>query len=199
MAKRSHGSCGVLFALALGAAAGCGYGFAGVGSRIPAEVRTVSLGPIQNLTREINLDKRIVEAMEDEMVARGRLKVVPVGQGDASLTGVIRGYNSRPISFSGRDEALQYELSIVVDMQLQRRADGKILWRTRNLVEVQDYSAVPGVVVTGSSAFQQSTVNAADLPRFTDIQLSEGQRREATDKLLETLARDAYNQMMEDF
>jgi len=54
-------------------------------------------------------------------------------------------------------------------------------------------------VVTSSSQFQQNTVNAKDIPQFTDIQLSESQRRQANEALVESLARDIYNSMMEDF
>ena len=181
------------------AASGCGYGFAGTGSRLPAEVRTVSLGPIRNATREIGLEKRFLEAIEDEVALRGRLEVVAGDGGDAVFTGALVHYETRPVAFNSRDEALQYQAVLTVDLELRRRADAKLLWQTRNYRAVEDYSAVPGVVVTSSSRFQKQTLNPGDLRLFTDVQLSEGQRREATDRLLENLARETYNQMMEDF
>lgn len=187
-----------LAALALGLTA-CGYQFAGTVTRLPDDVRTISLGPIANGTREVGLEKRLLEAIEDEIALRGRLKVMPQGQGDVTLSGAIRGYATRPVAFSGRDEALQYQVSVAVDLDLRRRDDQKLLWHTQGLREIQDYSAVPGVVVTSSSKFQKSTLNPADVGRFTDIQLSEGQKREADERLIETLSRTIYNQMMEDF
>lgn len=186
-------------ALGLWVGAGCGYHFAGVGNRLPSDVHTISLGPIQNTTREIGIDKVLLESIEDEVSARGRLEVVPQGQGEVLLTGIVRDYQNRPVSFSARDEALQYQASVVVDLELRRRDNGKLLWKTVGQRETQDYSAVPGVVVTSSSQFQSSTLNAGDVGQFTDIQLSEGQRREANERLIETLARELYNQMMEDF
>ncbi len=186
----------LLLALSLSA---CGYQFAGAVTRLPPEIRTISLGPIQNMTREVGLEKALIEAIEDEVSSRGRLEVVPVGQGDVALAGVIRAYTTRPVAFSGRDEALQYQASVIVDLELRSRDSGKVFWRARGLREVQDYGAVPGVVVTSSSQFQKSAIKPTDLGRFTDIQLSEGQKREADERLLETLGRDIYNQMMEDF
>ena len=181
------------------AASGCGYGFAGTGSRLPAEIKTVSLGPIANGTREVGLEKRFLESLEDEVAIRGRLDVVPRGEGDAVLTGSLVNYETRPVAFNSRDEALQYQAVLTIDLELRRRADAKLLWQTRNYRSVEDYSAVPGVVVTSSSRFNKQTLNPGDLGLFTDIQLSEGQRREANDRLLENLVREVYNQMMEDF
>ena len=178
---------------------GCGYHFAGTGNRLPPEIKTMSFGTLQNATREVGIDKQLREALEDEVSSHGRLEVVSSGNGDAILTGIVRDYLSRPVAFSSRDEALQYEASISVDLELHRRTDGKLLWKTVGQRETQDYSAVPGVVVTSSSQFQQSSLNAKDVPQFTDIQLSESQRRQANEALIETLARDIYNAMMEDF
>jgi hypothetical protein len=179
--------------------AGCGYHFIGTGSRLPPEIHTISLGPIRNDTREVRIDKQLLESLEDEISSHGRLEVVPAGQGDCVLTGMVRDYVSRPVAFNSRDEALQYQASVSVDLELRRRDNGKLLWRTVGQRQTQDYSAVPGVVVTSSSQFQRSTVNAKDVSQFTDIQLSESQRRQANESLLENLARDIYNQMMEDF
>ncbi len=180
-------------------ATGCGYHFAGTGNRLPAEVHTISLGPIQNMTREVGIEKVLLEALEDEVTSHGRLVPVTSGAADADLTGSVREYNSRPVSFSSRDTALQYQISMSVDLELRRRDNGKLLWKTVGHREVQDFSAVPGVVVTSSSQFSQQTVNANNLNQFTDISLSESTKREANERLIESLSRDVYNEMMEDF
>jgi hypothetical protein len=183
MKRRSVGTAVV----ALGLLVGCGYRFAGTGNRLPPEIHTISFSPIQNTTREVGIEKQLLE------------EIANAGSGDAVLTGMVRDYASRPIAFSARDEALQYQAIISVDLQLRRRDNGKLLWKSVDQRATQDYSAVPGVVVTSSSQFQQSALNAKDIPQFTDIQLSESQRRQANEALVESLARDIYNQMMEDF
>jgi hypothetical protein len=86
-----------------------------------------------------------------------------------------------------------------VDLDLRRRDNGKLLWKTVGQRGTQDYSAVPGTVVTSSSQFQRSAVNVNSINQFTDIQLSESTRREANERLIEQLSRDLYNRMMEDF
>jgi hypothetical protein len=189
----------VTVAMALGWLAGCGYQFAGTGNRLPSDIRTVSLGPIQNSTREVGIEKQLLEALEDEVTSHGRLKVVPAGEGDAQMTGIVRYYVSRPVSFNSNDEALQYQATVAVDLDLRRRDNGKLLWKTVSQRETQDYSAVPDTVVTSSSQFQRSAVSTKAIPQFTDIQLSESTRREANERLIEQLAREVYNSMMEDF
>jgi hypothetical protein len=196
LVRRAGWLCTLLGAAALGA---CGYRFAGTGNRLPSDVHTISLGPLQNLTREIGLEKQLLEALEDEVSSRGRLTVVAQGQGEVILSGVIRDYLNQPIAFSAQDEALQYQASVGVDLQLRRRDNGKLLWKSQGQREAQAYSAVPGVVVTSSSQFQSTTLNAQNVNQFTDISLSESQRRQANEALVDTLARDVYNQMMEDF
>ena len=186
-------------ALALGALAGCGYQFAGTGNRLPPEIHTVSLGPIQNATREVGIEKQLLESIEDEVTSHGRLKVVPTGEGDAQLTGMVRYYISRPIGFNSNDEATLYQAIVAVDLDLRRRDNGKLLWKTVGQRETEDYSAIPGTVVTSSSQFQRSAVNVKSIPQFTDIQLSESTRREANERLIGQLARDVYDSMMEDF
>ena len=131
-------------------AAGCGYHFAGTGNRLPAEIHTISLGPIQNMTREVGIEKALLEALEDEVSSHGRLVPVISGTADAELHRSRARYNSRPVSFNSRDTALQYQISMSVDLELRRRDNGKLLWKTVGQREVQDFSAVPGVVVTSS-------------------------------------------------
>ena len=55
------------------------------------------------------------------------------------------------------------------------------------------------MIVTTSSDFRRSTLNAEDLGAFTDIQLAESRRRETLDRMLRSLAHDVYDQIMEDF
>ena len=88
---------------------------------------------------------------------------------------------------------------LALDMELRRRTTGKIVWRVEGMRSVADYGTVGSVVVTTSSDFRRSTLDAQDLGNFTDIQLAEGRRRQAIDRLIAEIARDVYDQIMEDF
>jgi lipopolysaccharide assembly LptE-like protein len=181
---------------------GCGYHLAGERSGLPEDVRSLSVGTIQNRSREHGLEKTLEFAFEREIHERGRFKMEEdAGAGDAVLSGTIRDVTVRPVAFDANDIAVQYEMALIVDLTLTRQRDGRVLWRVHALRESDEYSASARVVVTSSSQFQQDTLDAPNIqdPQFSNIQLAETERRQAMTRLLRQAARDVYNQMVEDF
>ncbi len=94
---------------------------------------------------------------------------------------------------------LIYQTVLALDLELRRRDNGKLVWKVRGMRVADDYESVASVVVTTSSDFRRSTLNPEDLGGFTDIQLAETRRREMLDRMIGNLARDVYDQIMEDF
>jgi hypothetical protein len=189
----------LLLAVLLG---GCGYHVTGTQVALPADVTTLGIGPIGNLSREYGLEKALAFALEREIMVRRQFQLSQSpGDADALVSGTIRFVTQRPVAFDANDVAVQYEIGLVLDMSLTRRRDGRVLWHVNGLRESDDYSASPTVVVTSSSQFQQGTLNAADVqnPQFTTIQLAETLRRDALTRLVTQAVRDVYNQMIEDF
>ncbi len=178
---------------------GCGYHFAGGGRQFEAGVRTIGVRTFANETREIGVEKRLAMAIEREFVIRGPLKVASPDEGDLILTGTVRLAEDRPVAFNRDDEVLIYQTVLSLDLDLRRRDTGKTVWQTRGLRVADDYESVASVVVTTSSEFRSSTLNPADLGGFTDVQLAESRRRQMLERIIGTLARDVYDQIMEDF
>jgi hypothetical protein len=54
-------------------------------------------------------------------------------------------------------------------------------------------------VVTTSSEFRTGTLSASDVRRFTDIQLTEIERRSVQDELMERFAKEVHQRVMEMF
>jgi len=180
--------------------AGCGYNLAGTNTSLPADVRTISVGKIDNRSREFGLEKSLGFVFEQEALRRGLIRVAnDPGAGDAVLSGTIRSFDTYPVSFDANDQALQYEATLVVDLTLRRQKDGQVLWEVRGLREVEEYSASANVVVTSSSQFQRGQLDAADLPKLSDIQLAETEKGLAVERLLTQAVRDAYDQIVEGF
>jgi len=189
---------------------GCGYYFTGDHVGLPPEIRSVSMGTIVNHSREPGLDKILAFAFEREIVIRRQLRLEQdPGAGDARLSAIIQELRLRPVGFNPKDQAVQYEMTLVLDLALTRQSDGKTIWETRGLLEVDEYATSATVVVTSSSQFQQGNLNAADLenPQFASrddsrpvsIPLAETERRLAIERLVQQAVRDSYNQMIEDF
>jgi hypothetical protein len=180
--------------------AGCGYRFGGGGRAFAPELRSVGVASFGNETREIGIEKRLALAIEREFAMRGPLRVASVAaDGDLVLSGTVREAEDRPVAFNRKDEVLIYHTLLALDLELRRRDTGEILWQTRGLRATADYETVASVIVTTSSDFRRGTLNAEDLGGFTEIQLAESRRRQAMERIIGDLARDVYDQIMEDF
>lgn len=197
----------LLAALCLSA---CGYRFTGEHIGLPEDVRSIAVGTLGNESREHGLEKSLGFALEREIVTRRQLRLEQdSGAADALLSGKIRDVRLRPVGFNPRDQAVQYEMALIIDLTLTRQVDGKVVWETRGLQEIDEYATSGTVVVTSSSQFQQGNLNAADLenPQFASrddsrpvsIQLAETERRLVLERLVNQAVRDLYNQMIEDF
>jgi outer membrane lipopolysaccharide assembly protein LptE/RlpB len=175
---------------------GCGYHFAGSGP-LPQGIQRVSVAEVDNLTLETGSEKELQWALEREFRGRGGVTVTDEGEGVLNVT--MRQLDFHPLSFDSRDQVLEYEVTLLLDVILMHRETGQTLWQANNLRVVSDYSAVPQVVVTTSPEFQQGTLNPEDLSGLTDIQFSETQKRTAIEQLFTAAAREVYFRLSENF
>ena len=197
---RRPGRVWILAFLSAASSAHCGYHLIGTQTTLPAGVRSVSIGAIENRSREFGLDKTLAFALEREVYLRGvvRLEEQP-NAGDAVLSGTIRTFRTRPVAFDARDEAIEYEAELIVDLELRRQSDGEVLWEAPGLQELEDYRVRVNIVVPSSSQFQRGTLNLEDLRQLTDIQLAETEKHLAIERLIRSVVRDAHDRMLEDF
>jgi outer membrane lipopolysaccharide assembly protein LptE/RlpB len=181
---------------------GCGYQFVGESSLLPKEARTIYVEPFVNRSRNVGLDKELTTALRGEFYRRGQLKIVESAeQADLILSGVIRSFaDSTVASVNQDDEVLQYESLLIMDVTLRRREPNEILWRGQGVRLNQVYAGSRAAVVTTSSAFQSTTtLNSRDVSQFTDIQLTELDRRAVRDRLMEQFARELHQRVTEMF
>ena len=176
--------------------AGCGYQFSG-GGTLPQGVQKISLAEIDNETLEVGTEKQLQWALEQEFRKRGNTIVDEGGEGILNVT--MRQIDLRPLSFDSRDQVLEYELILLLDVQLTHRETGQLLWQENNMRVTTDYEAVPQVVVTTSPQFLEGNLNPEDLSGLTDIQFSETQRRTAVESLFTMAAREVYLRLSENF
>jgi outer membrane lipopolysaccharide assembly protein LptE/RlpB len=180
-------------------ATGCGYRFS-ESTFLPKDVQTVYIEPFINRSRDVGVDKEMTSALRSEFYRKGQLKIVDqIEQADAILNGVVRSLDNHVFSVTRRDEALQYEASMTVDITLRRREPDQIIWQSQGMRLSRTYSGSRAAVVTTSSEFKTGTLNAADVRRLTDIQLTEAANREARDRLIAGFAEDLRQKLMEMF
>lgn len=181
--------------------AGCGYEIVGSQTtHVPGDVKTVAVGKFNNQSRQEGLDKTVAFAVEREFYQRGALPIrESASEGEAVISGTIREFQVRPVSFNQQDEALQYEAKLVLDVVLTRQSDGSVLWKGNGMQSVEDYSVNRQTVVPSSSQFQQGTLNFADLADLSDIQLAETEKHLAIDRMVRAIARDVHDRILDDF
>lgn len=179
---------------------GCGYQFSGRGEGFPKDVQTIFFEPFVNRSRDVGIEREITSALKSEFYRRGRLRVVDrLNQADATLSGVVRSLDNRVVGVNRHDEALQFEAVMVVDVHLRRRAPDELLWRSEGTRLAEVYGGSRAAVVTSSSEFARGTLDAGDLRRLTDVQLTEASSREARGRLVDRLARELHQRLMEMF
>lgn len=186
--------------LAMLALAGCGYQWVGQSSLLPKDAKTVFVEPFINRSRDVGMEKELTSALRGEFYRRGQLRVVDVSdQADIILSGVVRSLDSTVASVNRRDEVLQYESVLVLDATLRRREPNEILWRGQALRLSEIHGGSRAAVVTTSSEFRTATLNSSDVRRLTDIQLTESERRDVRERLMERFAKELHQRIMEMF
>lgn len=182
------------------AGTGCGYRLLGQENLLPKDVRTVFVEPFVNKTREVGLGDELTSVIRSEFFRRGQLRVVDrLDQADAILTGVVRSFENHVLSGNRNDEVLQYEAGMTADVTLRRQNPDEILWRSQGMHLRETYAGSRAAVVTTSSDFRAGSLNASDVRRMTDIQLTESENREARERLMERFARELHQRLMEMF
>lgn len=180
--------------------AGCGYQFVGDSSLLPKNAKTIYVEPFVNRSRDIGMEKELTSALRGEFYRRGHLRVVEqLDDADVIVSGVVRSWDNAVASVNRKDEVLQYESVLNLDVTLRRREPNEILWRGQGIRLSDVHGGSRAAVVTTSSDFRTGTLSATDVRRMTDIQLSEFERNQARDKLMELFAKELHQRIMEMF
>ena len=178
----------------------CGYQWVGQSSLLPKDAQTVYVEPFINRSRDIGTEKELTSALRGEFYRRGQLRVVDLAeQADIILSGVVRSLENSVASVNRRDEVLQYESILVLDATLRRREPNEILWRGQGMRLAEVHGGSRAAVVTTSSEFRSATLNSSDVRSMTDIQLTESERRDVRNRLMERFAKELHQRIMEMF
>lgn len=147
--------------------AACGYALVGHSNFLSPSIKTIEVPTFVNRTTRIQLEQRVTQAVADEMVARGRLKLVNnANDADAILRGSIDSFGIFPIAFNQQGRATQYQISITAKIELvDHRNEDKVLWKNDQYRFVENYQ----VNLESTDAFDQETRAIIDIAqRFSE-------------------------------
>src|SRR4051794_25211390 len=134
---------------------GCGYALVGRGKTLDPKIHTFQIPAFVNKTTRVELEQRVTQAVADEFVSRGRLKLVTTpADADIVLRGSIDSFGIFPVSTNAQARATQYQVAITAHIELlDHKADDKVLWKNDQYRFTENYD----VNVTGGDTFDQET------------------------------------------
>jgi hypothetical protein len=117
--------CGIAVALV---ALGCGYRLAGAGTDV-AGVERIAIATPKNDSLQPGMEFFVADALRMETLRRGGAKLTDdVGAADVVVTGRIVDLTTRPRTFSSVVLALEYEVTLDLELSAERRGDeGRVL------------------------------------------------------------------------
>jgi outer membrane lipopolysaccharide assembly protein LptE/RlpB len=142
----------VLLALAL--LTSCGYGLVGRNNFLDPSIKTIYVPAFVNRTTRVELEQRVTQAVAEEFVSRGRLKLVSsANDANAILKGSIDSFNIFPIAFD-QGRATRYQISITAKIELlDHRKEDKVIWSNDQYRFTENYE----VNVASTDAFDQES------------------------------------------
>lgn len=133
----------------------CGYSLVGRGNFLPPDHHTIQVTPFVNRTTRVELEQRVTQAVAEELVSRGGLRLVnSPNEADLLLRGSIDTFSINPVALNERGLATQYQVTVTAKIELlDHRAQDKVLWKNDAYVFNENYA----VDVQAANAFDQET------------------------------------------
>lgn len=127
---------------------GCGYAFVRSGGSL-GDVRSVAIATPSNETVEPGAEYIVADALRREFLRRGTVRVVEdPSLADLSLSSHVRGLFSRASSVDSVVLAIEYELTLELDLEARRRGGSDLPLDRGALRESERYVASADVEVT---------------------------------------------------
>ena len=108
-------------------AGGCGYHLTGTGTGLPSHIRSISIPIFTNNSTEPEIELSLTEAIRDEFIEDGRLRVVAGLGADAVLEGEILSYRLEALAFDTADNVTEGRLTVEVHVALTDQVEGETL------------------------------------------------------------------------
>jgi len=123
-------------------AASCGYQLVGTGGQFPAGVDKIAVPIFANETKNTEIARLITNSFIRELLATGRVSVVPVEEAQAELLGTVKRYEVERITFDVDRTDLQNRMVVAIDVALLLKGDEIPVFDEENVVRTEEYRVV---------------------------------------------------------
>lgn len=117
-----------IFAFSLFLAAGCTYTFY---PGVLGDFQTIAINNLENKTYEHGLETLVTEAIRDEFIFDGSLKVRKEREADLLLSGSVIEYVLEPLTYDEADRAEGYRLRIRAKLTLENLKKDEVIWKDK--------------------------------------------------------------------
>jgi outer membrane lipopolysaccharide assembly protein LptE/RlpB len=133
----------------------CGYALVGHSNFLDPAIRTIEVPAFVNRTTRVELEQRVTQAVAEEFVSRGRMRLVTTpSEADAILRGSIESFGLFPIGFNSQGRATQYQIAITAKIELvDHRNSDKVLWKNDQYRFTENYQ----IAIDSTDSFDQET------------------------------------------
>ena len=142
---------------------GCGYHRARTDGPHLAGVATIAIPYFKNKTFEPEAEKVFTHAFINEFIKSRRLQIAREHDADLVLRGTIKKLVEDTIAYNRDDKALEYRMDVVLDLQLERRSTGEVLWKRKNMRHSEEFPVGDSIVLSEAAKRAALEKLAADL------------------------------------
>jgi hypothetical protein len=100
---------------------------------------SIAIPYFENKTFEAEAVTIFTYAVVNEFVESKRLKVENIDKADLVLYGKIIKLNERSIGYSSDDKAREYRIWATLELSLEEKSTGKVLWKRNKLTHDNEY------------------------------------------------------------
>lgn len=174
------------------AAAGCGYRLAGRDNPLLGGINTIAVPYFKNETFVAGAESVFTRVFADQFIQSKRLQVVSVDRADVILRGTIKTVREEIISYNQDNKALEYRVYVTLDLTLEKRDTGEVLWKRKRLRHNEEYQV--GGEITGTASSNQSQ-GSSD----SNIMVTQSGQKIALEKVAKDLAKRVEESIIQGF
>jgi outer membrane lipopolysaccharide assembly protein LptE/RlpB len=162
----------VLVVLLTALVSSCGYHLSGTGGLVPEGTRLIAVPVFMNGTNEPYVDVETTQAVVQEFLVDGRLKVVSPEEAELVLLGKVTKYEVLPMSFTAAAHVQQYRVRLTVDARLEDLRTKKVLWKEKGITSlfISDYSVAYSAPTTTAAIGEAANISQTKISKESAIQ-----------------------------
>ena len=147
---------------------GCGYRLASTVNPMLDNYDSIAIPYFENKTFEAEAVTIFTYAVVNEFIESKRLKVENIDKADLVLYGIVTSIEENSIGYSREDKAREYRIWGVLELSLEEKSTGTVLWKREKLTHDNEYlsadlSAGGEITETDASKTRALVLLAEDL------------------------------------